>query len=57
MTSPCKDILNDRFDSTNQPASVERSRRWCGMMMTQAARDKAAGLEHGGYVAGYRGSP
>jgi indolepyruvate ferredoxin oxidoreductase len=49
--------LNDRFDLTKTPVLVNGTQALVRLMLAQAARDKAAGLNTAGYVTGYRGSP
>ncbi len=49
--------LNDRFDLDKSPVLLNGTQALVRMMMMQAARDKAAGLNTAGYVTGYRGSP
>ena len=56
MTSP-KISLNDRFDLEKSPVLLNGTQALVRMMLMQAARDKAAGLNTAGLVTGYRGSP
>ncbi len=49
--------LNDRFDLDKSPVLLNGTQALVRMMMMQASRDKAAGLNTAGYVTGYRGSP
>ena len=49
--------LSDRFDLTKSPVLLNGTQALVRLMLTQAARDKAAGLNTAGYVTGYRGSP
>ncbi len=49
--------LNDRFDLTKSPILLNGTQALVRLMLAQAARDKAAGLNTAGYVSGYRGSP
>ncbi|MCZ4254806.1 indolepyruvate ferredoxin oxidoreductase family protein [Sulfitobacter sp. G21635-S1] len=49
--------LNDRFDLDKSPVLLNGTQALVRMMLMQAARDKAAGLNTAGYVTGYRGSP
>ena len=49
--------LNDRFDLEKSPVLLNGTQALVRMMLTQAARDRAAGLSTAGYVTGYRGSP
>ncbi|UWR23746.1 indolepyruvate ferredoxin oxidoreductase family protein [Sulfitobacter sp. S190] len=49
--------LNDRFDLSKSPVLLNGTQALVRMMMMQAARDRAAGLNTAGLVTGYRGSP
>ena len=49
--------LNDRFDLEKSPVLLNGTQALVRLMLQQAARDKAAGLNTAGYVTGYRGSP
>jgi indolepyruvate ferredoxin oxidoreductase len=49
--------LNDRFDVTKSPVLLNGTQALVRVMLMQAARDKAAGLNTAGLVTGYRGSP
>jgi len=49
--------LNDRFDLTKSSVLLNGTQALVRLMMMQAARDRAAGLNTAGYVTGYRGSP
>jgi len=49
--------LNDRFDLDKTPVLLNGTQALVRLMLQQAARDKAAGLNTAGYVSGYRGSP
>ncbi|WP_299921385.1 indolepyruvate ferredoxin oxidoreductase family protein [uncultured Pelagimonas sp.] len=49
--------LNDRFDLSKDQVLLNGTQALVRLMLTQAARDKAAGLDTAGYVTGYRGSP
>ncbi len=49
--------LSDRFDLSKSPVLLTGTQALVRLMMAQAARDKAAGLNTAGYVTGYRGSP
>ena len=49
--------LNDRFDLDKSPVLLNGTQALVRLMMMQAARDKAAGLNTAGFVTGYRGSP
>ena len=56
MTTP-KISLSDRFDVTKSPVLLNGTQALVRVMLMQAARDKAAGLNTAGLVTGYRGSP
>src|SRR6056297_974815 len=49
--------LNDRFDLTKSSVLLNGTQALVRLMLMQAARDRAAGLNTAGYVTGYRGSP
>ncbi|KPQ08573.1 MAG: indolepyruvate ferredoxin oxidoreductase [Rhodobacteraceae bacterium HLUCCA12] len=49
--------LNDRFDLEKSPVLLNGTQALVRLMLAQAARDKAQGLNTAGYVSGYRGSP
>ncbi|WP_101068094.1 indolepyruvate ferredoxin oxidoreductase family protein [Roseovarius salinarum] len=49
--------LNDRLDLSKSPVLLNGTQALVRLMMMQAARDRAAGLDTAGYVTGYRGSP
>ncbi len=49
--------LNDRLDLAKSPILLNGTQALVRLMLTQAARDKAAGRNTAGYVTGYRGSP
>ena len=49
--------LADRFDLAKSPVLLNGTQALVRLMLTQAARDRAAGLHTAGYVTGYRGSP
>ena len=49
--------LNDRFDLEKSPVLLNGTQALVRLMLMQAARDRAAGLNTAGYVTGYRGSP
>ncbi|MDF1670901.1 MAG: indolepyruvate ferredoxin oxidoreductase family protein [Roseovarius sp.] len=49
--------LNDRFDLAKSPVLLNGTQALVRLMLMQAARDKAAGLNTAGYCTGYRGSP
>ena len=52
-----KITLNDRFDLNKSPVLLNGTQALVRLMLMQAARDKAAGLDTAGYCTGYRGSP
>ncbi len=56
MTAP-KISLDDRFDLTKPSVLLNGTQALVRLMLTQKARDTAAGLTTAGYVTGYRGSP
>ena len=49
--------LADRFDTSRRHVLLNGTQALVRLMLMQAARDKAAGLNTGGLVTGYRGSP
>ncbi|MEX5729415.1 indolepyruvate ferredoxin oxidoreductase [Rhodovulum iodosum] len=49
--------LNDRYDLSKTPVLLNGTQALVRLMLMQAARDRAAGLNTAGYVTGYRGSP
>jgi indolepyruvate ferredoxin oxidoreductase len=49
--------LSDRFDLDKSPVLLNGTQALVRLMLMQAARDRARGLDTGGYVTGYRGSP
>ena len=49
--------LNDRFDLEKSPVLLNGTQALVRLMLQQAARDRATGLDTAGYVSGYRGSP
>jgi indolepyruvate ferredoxin oxidoreductase len=49
--------LSDRFDITKSQVLLNGTQALVRLMLAQAARDRAAGLNTAGYVTGYRGSP
>ena len=49
--------LNDRFDLEKDSVLLNGTQALVRVVMMQAARDKAAGLDTAGLVTGYRGSP
>lgn len=49
--------LNDKFDLSKDQVLLNGTQALVRLMLTQKARDTAAGLNTAGYVSGYRGSP
>ncbi|WP_147125122.1 indolepyruvate ferredoxin oxidoreductase family protein [Shimia ponticola] len=49
--------LADRYDLTKRQVLLNGTQALVRLMLMQAARDKADGLNTAGYVTGYRGSP
>ncbi|MDP5307195.1 indolepyruvate ferredoxin oxidoreductase family protein [Paracoccus spongiarum] len=49
--------LADRFDLSKAHVLLNGTQALVRLMLMQAARDKAAGLDTAGFVTGYRGSP
>jgi indolepyruvate ferredoxin oxidoreductase len=49
--------LDDRFDLGKSPVLMNGTQALVRLMLMQKARDRAAGLNTGGLVTGYRGSP
>ncbi len=49
--------LHDRFDLTKSRVLLNGTQALVRLMLMQRARDRAQGLDTGGYVTGYRGSP
>ncbi len=49
--------LNDRYDLSKNQVLLNGTQALVRLMLMQKARDAAAGLNTGGYVTGYRGSP
>jgi len=49
--------LQDRFDLTKSPVLLNGTQALVRLMLSQKARDMAAGVRSAGYVTGYRGSP
>ncbi len=49
--------LNDKFDLEKHRVFISGSQAIVRILLTQAAMDKAAGLNTAGFVSGYRGSP
>jgi indolepyruvate ferredoxin oxidoreductase len=56
MSKP-KISLNDKYDLEKSPILMNGTQALVRLMLMQAARDKAVGLNTAGYVTGYRGSP
>lgn len=49
--------LKDKFDLSKKQVLLNGTQALVRLMLTQKARDTAAGLNTAGYVTGYRGSP
>ncbi len=49
--------LHDKYDLSKETVLLNGTQALVRLMMMQAERDKAAGLNTAGYVTGYRGSP
>ncbi len=49
--------LEDRYQLDAGPAYISGSQALVRLLLNQSARDRAAGLNTGGFVSGYRGSP
>jgi len=49
--------LDDKFADTARPCLISGPQALVRMLLTQHRRDTAAGLDTGGFVSGYRGSP
>ncbi|NDK34725.1 indolepyruvate ferredoxin oxidoreductase family protein [Rhodovulum sulfidophilum] len=49
--------LQDRYDLSKPSILLNGTQALVRLMLMQAARDRALGLNTGGYVTGYRGSP
>jgi indolepyruvate ferredoxin oxidoreductase len=49
--------LSDRYTKRSGPILITGVQALVRLMLVQADRDKAAGLNTGGFVSGYRGSP
>lgn len=49
--------LTDRFDLSKQQVLLNGTQALVRLVLMQAARDRAAGLNTAGFVSGYRGSP
>ncbi len=49
--------LNDKFDLSKDRVFITGTQALVRLCLMQSAKDRAAGLNTGGYVSGYRGSP
>ena len=49
--------LEDRYQLERGPAYISGTQALVRLLFNQSARDRAAGLNTGGFVSGYRGSP
>ena len=49
--------LDDRFDLTKSPVLLNGAQAVARLLLAQKERDRRAGLNTGGFVTGYRGSP
>ncbi len=49
--------LDDKFDLSQRRIFLNGNQAVIRMLLMQKARDRAAGLNTGGFVSGYRGSP
>jgi indolepyruvate ferredoxin oxidoreductase len=49
--------LDDRFDLTKSPVLLNGAQAVARLLVAQKERDRRAGLNTGGFVSGYRGSP
>ena len=49
--------LHDKYDLDRRHVLMNGTQALVRLMLMQSARDRAAGLNTGGYVTGYRGSP
>ncbi|MFY0596020.1 MAG: indolepyruvate ferredoxin oxidoreductase family protein [Cognatishimia sp.] len=49
--------LSDKFDLSKKQILLNGTQALVRLMLTQKARDEAAGLDTAGFVSGYRGSP
>jgi len=49
--------LNDKFDLTKDRVFITGTQALVRLCLMQSAKDRKAGLNTGGYVSGYRGSP
>ena len=52
-----KVTLKDRYTQKEGRIHLRGSQAMVRLMMVQRLRDEAAGLNTGGFVSGYRGSP
>ncbi|AXC49836.1 indolepyruvate ferredoxin oxidoreductase family protein [Paracoccus suum] len=57
MSKHAEFSLADRFDLTKRSVLLNGTQALVRLMLMQAARDRAAGLDTAGFVTGYRGSP
>ncbi|MRX51275.1 indolepyruvate ferredoxin oxidoreductase family protein [Paracoccus sp. S-4012] len=57
MSKHAEFSLADRFDLAKQTVLLNGTQALVRLMLMQADRDRAAGLNTAGYVSGYRGSP
>ncbi|SDD39133.1 indolepyruvate ferredoxin oxidoreductase [Paracoccus isoporae] len=57
QSSPHSYALEDRYDATNGRVFLTGTQALVRIMLDQARRDRAAGLNTAGFVSGYRGSP
>ena len=49
--------LGDRFDLTKSPVLLNGAQAVARLLLAQKERDRRAGLNTGGFISGYRGSP
>ncbi len=55
---PLKSVsLDDRFDLSKDRVFISGTQAVVRLMLMQKERDRRAGLDTGGYISGYRGSP
>jgi indolepyruvate ferredoxin oxidoreductase len=58
LTSPLRDVaLDDKYTATSGRIYLSGIQALVRLMLMQRWRDEAAGLNTGGFVSGYRGSP
>ena len=61
MSEPKPDFrsyaLSDRYDRDSGRVFLTGTQALARIMLDQARRDRAAGLNTGGFISGYRGSP